>query len=82
MENITQAMEDILLEDEEEGGITLGDFEETVNEESGYVYDAKLCLVGRFLMERVLDFPAMQQTLAALWKPVKGVHNIRIRKKI
>lgn len=38
------------------------------------VCDAKLCLVGRFLTEGVMDFQAMQQTLAALWRPGRGVY--------
>lgn len=31
------------------------------------------CLVGRFLTNRSIHFQSMQNTLAALWKPVKGV---------
>ncbi|KAK1385218.1 hypothetical protein POM88_022953 [Heracleum sosnowskyi] len=36
--------------------------------------DAKWCLVGSFLSDWVVDFPCMQQTLEALWKPGKGVY--------
>lgn len=74
MDNITQAMNAIILEDEEEGGVVVGDFEESGYEEQQIVCDAKLCLVGRFLTEGMFDFRAMQQTLAALWRPGKGVH--------
>lgn len=28
----------------------------------------------KFLIERILDFQALQHTLAALWKPGKGVY--------
>ena len=45
-----------------------------LQEDVSLASDAKLCLVGRFLMEGVMDFQAMQQTLAALWRPGKGVH--------
>lgn len=34
----------------------------------------KLCLVGKFLTEGILDFPVMQHTMAAIWKPGKGVY--------
>lgn len=37
-------------------------------------FDAKLCLVGRFITEGVIDFQAMQQTLTALWRPGRGVY--------
>lgn len=30
-------------------------------------------MVVRFLTEGYVEFPAMQQTLAALWKPGRGV---------
>lgn len=74
MESITQAMNNILLEEEEEGGIALDVENATANEEQTHNWDAKLYLVGRFLTEGVLDFQAMQQTMAALWKPGKGVY--------
>ncbi|XP_017217178.1 uncharacterized protein LOC108194750 [Daucus carota subsp. sativus] len=45
-----------------------------LQEDVSLVSDAKLCLVGRFLTKGVIDFQAMQQTLAALWRPGKGVH--------
>lgn len=57
---IEQAMNNITLEDEEEGGF------KDIN--------TKFCLVGRFLMEGVVDFPAIKQTMAALWRPGKGVY--------
>lgn len=72
--NIIQAMNNITLEDEEEGGLAFdigvegGDTEVTGN------IDAKLCLVGRFLVEGVVDFGAMKQTMAALWRPGKCVY--------
>lgn len=66
MESITQAMNNILLEEEEEGGIALDAENVAENEEIAHNWDAKLCLVGRFLTEGMLDFQAMQQTMAAL----------------
>lgn len=64
--DITQAMNNITLEDEEEGGIA---FEETkVAEETDALQgcDYRLCLVERFINEGVIDFMAMQHTLASL----------------
>lgn len=37
-------------------------------------FDAKLCVVGRFLSDRHTGFQDMQQTLAALWRPGMGVY--------
>lgn len=74
MEDITHAMNNVFLEEEEEGGIAIGEENAVENGGNAYSNDAKLCLVGRFLTEGVLDFQAMQQTMAALWKPGKGVY--------
>ena len=30
--------------------------------------------MGRFLTDRAINFVAMKNTLASLWRPVKGVH--------
>lgn len=74
MENITQAMFEISLEEEDEGGIALGEIGNDAVDVQQTIGDPKLCLVGKFLNEGVLDFPAMQHTLAAIWKPGKGVY--------
>lgn len=72
--SLVQAMNDVLLEEEEEGGIvvTTGDHLESHKEDYGF--DANLCVVGRFLTEGRVDFQALQQTLAAIWKPGRGVY--------
>lgn len=41
-----------------------------VGEEIG---DASLCVVGRFLIERPVNFTVMKHTLATLMKPVMGM---------
>lgn len=74
MEDITQSMFEISLDEEEEGGIALGEGGEDVNGEQQMIGDPKLCLVGKFLTEGIFDFTAMQHTLASLWKPGKGVY--------
>ncbi|XP_074352306.1 uncharacterized protein At4g02000-like [Apium graveolens] len=73
MENITQAMNNVLLDDEE-GGIAIMDGDEGGMQDEFSTGNARLCLLGRFLTEGVLDFSAMQQTLAALWRPGRGVY--------
>lgn len=35
--------------------------------------DDRWCLVGRFLTDRVLDFPAIQYKMASLWRPGRGL---------
>lgn len=74
IEDITQVMNNVLLEEEGVGGIAIeaGDREEN---QGGFLVDnARLCLVCRFLTERVFDFLAMQQTLAALWRSRRGIY--------
>ena len=33
----------------------------------------RFCLVGRFLTDKVINFEAMKNTMASLWRPGKGV---------
>lgn len=35
--------------------------------------DARYYLVGQFLTDKVINFPTMKNTMAALWQPGKGV---------
>lgn len=72
--SITQSMNDFTLEEEEEGGLAIEINEENEFEYQFNGYDAKLCLVERFITEGPMDFAAMPQTFAALWKPGKGVY--------
>ncbi|KAK1403031.1 hypothetical protein POM88_002636 [Heracleum sosnowskyi] len=67
-------MFEISLEEEEEGGIAIEEKGGDNEIEQQSIGDPKLCLVGKFLTEGVIDFTAMQHTLAALWKPGKGVY--------
>ncbi|KAL1820446.1 hypothetical protein ACET3Z_015315 [Daucus carota] len=68
--NIIQALNNISLEDEEEGGVEIV-AEAVEGEHLQPGFDAKLCVVGRFITEGRVDFEAMQHTLALLWKPEK-----------
>ncbi|KAK1383072.1 hypothetical protein POM88_020807 [Heracleum sosnowskyi] len=69
---LSQAINNISLEEEEEGGLDLVDEEPTNKDQSVFEFDAKLCVVARFLSEGNADFLAMQQTLAALWRPAEA----------
>lgn len=64
--NLVASMNDISLEDEEEGGLALETEEQVGNDQIFSGFDAKLCVVARFISEGRVDFQAMQQTLAAL----------------
>lgn len=72
MESLNYAMNNIILEDEEDEELVFGQEEGGENQQISC--NAHLCLVGRFLTEGALDFQAMQQILAALWRPGKGVY--------
>lgn len=37
-------------------------------------FDDGLCLVGRFLTRRIIDFQAIQHRMASLWQPGRGIH--------
>ncbi|XP_062075810.1 uncharacterized protein LOC133779929 [Humulus lupulus] len=69
--DINSAMNEISLADEDSGGIALQDFPGEQEEETDF--DWHLCVVGRFIAPGAIDFYAMQQTLASLWRPGKGV---------
>lgn len=71
--SIIEAMNNVTLEDEEDGVLTLNDVEKSIGNDSLSGLNPRLCLVGKFITEGVVDFSAMQQTFAALWRPGKGV---------
>ncbi|XWS62033.1 hypothetical protein CRYUN_Cryun07bG0176100 [Craigia yunnanensis] len=55
------------LEEEEEAGLMLED----ISDEAA-VTDFQWCLAGQFLTDRVINLMAMKNTLASIWRPVKG----------
>ncbi|KAK6133887.1 hypothetical protein DH2020_032377 [Rehmannia glutinosa] len=56
------------LEEEETGGLCLeGEEVEELNQ------DHRWCLIGRFLSDRLVNILVMKNTLASIWRPVKGV---------
>ncbi|KAH9763510.1 reverse transcriptase domain-containing protein [Citrus sinensis] len=59
------------LDEEEEGGLEVA-IEVDENQES-INNDFRYCLVGRFLTDKVVNFAAMKNTMAALWRQGKGV---------
>ncbi|KAH9779367.1 reverse transcriptase domain-containing protein [Citrus sinensis] len=59
------------IDEEEEGDLEVAGEED---EDNGRVkIDFRYCLVGRFLTDKVINFVAMKNTMAALWRPGKGV---------
>ncbi|KAK1370497.1 hypothetical protein POM88_036589 [Heracleum sosnowskyi] len=64
-------MNEIILEDEEEGRLAIESLISNEQNNQFNVFDSKLCIVGHFITEGPIDFPTMQQTLVALWKPGK-----------
>ena len=59
------------IEEEDDGGliITGEDVEDGRDGRIDFLY----CLVGRFLMDKVINFSAMKNIMAALWRPGKGI---------
>lgn len=64
----------ISLDDDEEGGpeVEVGVQEDSSSDFQGF--NAKLCVIGRFITEGRVKFAAMQHTLAAMLKPDKYVY--------
>lgn len=71
--SLIQSMSVISLEEEEEGVLCIEGTNEDIGAFQEQGFDPKLCVVGRFISEGKVDFLAMQHTLAALWKPGRGV---------
>lgn len=61
----------LTIEDEEEGGVIVGSSEIQQHKES-------FILIGRFLTEKNINFNAMQNVLASIWRPKEGmeIHDI------
>lgn len=74
MNHLEYAMNNISLKEEKDGGLTLDTEVLIDNDQTITDFDPKLCVVARFITEGIVDFPAMQQTMAALWKPGRGVY--------
>lgn len=66
---ITNAYANISIDDEEESGLILE--AEAVARAPNLAL--KWCLVGRFLTDKVINVTAMKNSLASLWRPVKGI---------
>lgn len=56
----------LVIEDEDDDGIVVGNAE-AVEEKQTYV------LVGRFLIDKNINFNAMKNVIASLWRPKEGM---------
>lgn len=67
IEDLGERWDEFQIE-EEEGGV-LFDESEVLKDE----VDARWCLVGRLLSDRPVDFDALRNVMASLWRPGKGM---------
>lgn len=67
-QNIEQSYANLSINDDGEDGLILEDVNEGTR-----TTDWALCLVGSFITNMKVNFMAMQDTLAGIWRPVKGV---------
>lgn len=72
--NIIDAMKNVSIDDEEEGVLAIDGAKVGDNVHGFAGFNAKLCVVARFISDGHVEFPAMQQTLASLWRPGRGVY--------
>ena len=68
MDAIEQQYYSTRLHDEEDGGFTIPQMETIVE-----ANDFRWSLIGRFFTDRSINVSVMQNTLASLWRPVKGI---------
>ncbi|KAK1355565.1 CCHC-type domain-containing protein [Heracleum sosnowskyi] len=73
-DSLIQSMNMVTIEDEEEIGYEIIAEEQEQPSQYFQGFNPKLCVVGRFIVEGKTDFLAFQHTMAALWKPGKGVY--------
>ncbi|XP_074347634.1 uncharacterized protein LOC141686500 [Apium graveolens] len=66
---IEEEYANLSINDEDEGGLILEEAGEDVP-----TTEFDLCLVGSFVTTRKINFVAMQDTLSAIWRPVKGIY--------
>ncbi|KAM6549548.1 hypothetical protein CsatB_021224 [Cannabis sativa] len=66
---IAEQYESLNIEDEEETGILYEGGDEELSD-----IDDRWVLVGRFLTKRSIDFQAMQNKMAVLWQPGRGMY--------
>lgn len=64
--NLEDMYANMVLEDEDEDGVIMTNEELPVKEQS-------FVLVGRFLTEKNINFNAMQNVMASLWRPKEGM---------
>ncbi|KAK6137382.1 hypothetical protein DH2020_028854 [Rehmannia glutinosa] len=68
----TQSIEELCgnlqIEEEEEGGLVVED-----SEVEPQAQDLRWCLVRQFLANRHVNFQSMKNTIASIWRPMKGV---------
>lgn len=63
MGNLKEMCSRLKLEEEEEGGVVVGEREVILS----------TILVDKFLMDKHINFQAMQNVLASIWRPREGV---------
>ena len=68
---VMDACAQLLIDEEEEVGLVFK--EDEIQAKSEGRLDLRFCLVGRFLTDKAINFPAMKNTMAALWRPGKGI---------
>ncbi|KAJ9170702.1 hypothetical protein P3X46_018792 [Hevea brasiliensis] len=57
--------------EEQQGRVEFMEYDNDVGEEE--VIESPLCVEGRLLKEKPMNFVAFKQTMAAMWRPVKGM---------
>ncbi|KAH9684396.1 reverse transcriptase domain-containing protein [Citrus sinensis] len=74
MPEMTAAYDSLSIGEDEEDGLVFQSDDMATGQEG--LNDVRFCLVGRFLTDKVINFLAMKNTMAALWRPGKGPHRV------
>ncbi|KAH9750457.1 reverse transcriptase domain-containing protein [Citrus sinensis] len=68
---VREVYSQLSIDEEEEVGLVFK--EDEIQAEKGAKLNLQFCLVGSFLTDKAINFPAMKNTMAALWRPGKGI---------
>ena len=68
---VREVYSQLSIDEEEEVGLVFK--EDEIQAEKEENLNLQFCLVGRFLIDKAINFPAMKNTMAGLWRPGKGI---------
>ena len=69
--DLIQGYDNLRIDDDDDDGVE--GLVISAEEAPVKVHSTRLCLFGKFLSDKAVNFNAMKTTLATLWRPMRGV---------